>query len=133
MIVKAQKKHADFLSQMDIHISKERLIKKTENSEIFIAIENDNIIGFLRYGFFWDQYPFMNMLYIEETCRGNGVGKQLVQHWESNMKEEGYNLVMTSTLSNEQAQNFYRKLNYHDIGGFIMPNDPLEVILIKEL
>lgn len=62
-----------------------------------------------------------------------GFGKKIACYWEDKMREEGHNLVMTSTLSNEHAQHFYRKLDYHDIGGFIMPKEPLEVILIKEI
>lgn len=73
----------------------------------------------------------MNMLFILEKYRNKGFGKQLVLNWESKRKEEGANIVLTNTLSNEQAQNFYRKLGYLDIGGFIMPNEALEIILVK--
>ena len=49
------------------------------------------------------------------------------------MKAEGYSLVMTSTQSNEDAQHFYRKLNYQDAGGFVLPKEPMELIFIKNL
>lgn len=40
---------------------------------------------------------------------------------------------MTSTLSNENAQHFYRKLGYRDSGGLLLPNEPLEIIFVKNL
>ena len=44
-----------------------------------------------------------------------------------------YHLVMTSTISNENAQNFYRKLKYIDAGSLLLPNEPLEIIFIKNI
>lgn len=40
---------------------------------------------------------------------------------------------MTSTLSNEEAQLFYRKIGYKDIGSLIYELEPLEIILLKKL
>lgn len=41
-----------------------------------IAKDQDNkIIGWLRYSYFWDNIPFMNMLYINENYRNKGIGK----------------------------------------------------------
>ena len=75
----------------------------------------------------------MNMLYLLENSRGNGYGRQLVEYWEKEMMQLGYEVVMTSTASNEYAQHFYNKLGYATIGGFLMGNEPYEVILVKEL
>lgn len=49
------------------------------------------------------------------------------------MKTKGYDLVMTSSLSNETAQHFYRKLNYVDSGALLLPEEPLEIIFVKKL
>lgn len=40
---------------------------------------------------------------------------------------------MTSTLSNENAQHFYRKLLYRDSGSLLLENEPLEIIFTKKL
>ena len=39
----------------------------------------------------------------------------------------------TQTQSDEEAQHFYRKLGYKEIGGCIYNNDPYEIILKKML
>lgn len=123
-----------FILDNDRHISKELIKNKLREKEIIIAKNQENqIIGWLRYGYFWDNIPFMNMLYLYESYRNKGIGKELVIFWENEMKKKGYNLVMTSTLSNEQAQHFYRKLGYKDSGSLLLENEPLEIIFTKRI
>ena len=123
-----------YILNNDKHISKELIKTKIERNEILIASgQDDKNIGWLRYGYFWDNTPFMNMLYLDESYRGKGIGKELVIFWETEMKNKGYELVMTSTLSNEQAQHFYRKLRYKDAGSLLLENEPLEIIFTKRI
>jgi hypothetical protein len=49
------------------------------------------------------------------------------------MKSLGYEMVMTSTLANEQAQHFYRKLGYKDAGSLLLEDEPLEIIFTKSI
>jgi len=90
-------------------------------------------IGWLRYSLFWDEIPFMNMLYFIEEHRRKGYGRLLVKYWESMLLDKGFKKFLTSTLATEEAQHFYRKLGYTDIGGFILPLEPLEVLLMKDM
>lgn len=133
MIINGRSKDFDFLREVDKHISGERLKKKLEDGEILLLMEEEKIIGWLRYSYFWDEHPFMNMLFILDGYRGMGHGKKLVQFWEDKMQGKGHNLVLTSTQSNEDAQHFYRKIGYYDMGGFVMPKEPLEIMLIKTM
>jgi ribosomal protein S18 acetylase RimI-like enzyme len=104
---------------------------KIASKEIYIIEENNVLFGWLRYSLFWDNIPFMNLIYFLEQYRNKGLGKKLVHYWETEMKEKGYNNVLTSTQSNEEAQHFYRKLGYNEIGGFKYFNDPYEIIFQK--
>lgn len=130
----AQEEHFQYIYENDKHISEELIKVKIRDKQIILAAneENENI-GWLRYSYFWDNTPFMNMLYIHENYRNIGVGKGLVDFWEKQMKEKGYKLVMTSTLSNEEAQHFYRKLRYKDSGSLLLDNEPLEIIFTKSI
>ena len=73
------------------------------------------------------------MLYLFEEYRGKGYGHQLVQHWEREMAGAGYREVLTSTMSSERGQFFFRKRGYTDCGALLLPGEPLEIILRKEL
>jgi len=122
-----------WLKENDNHISEEILKKKIKNNEILVIENKEKIIGWLRYNLFWDNIPFMNMIYFLEEYRKIGLGKKLVEFWENEMKNNGYKNVLTSTQSNEDAQHFYRKLGYIEIGGFKYFNDPYEIMFQKIL
>lgn len=121
------------LREYDKHIDGQELENSVRQNHIYVVEEQKELIGWLRYNLFWDSIPFMNMLYLLDAYRGKGIGKQLVGYWENQMKDLNYKMVMTSTQSNEYAQHFYNKLGYKTIGGFLLKNDPFELILSKEL
>ena len=122
-----------FLKRYDKHISETELRNAIIQKHIFIAETNGKTVGWLRYNYFWDNTPFMNMLFILSEYRGNQYGTNLISYWEAQMKRVGFHVVMTSTQANECAQHFYHKLGYNTIGGFLMENEPYELILSKEL
>lgn len=121
------------LEKYDKHISSQELENIINLNRVFVAEENSKFIGWLRYNLFWDNTPFMNMLYLLEDSRGKGLGKQLVEYWENQMRMLHYEVVMTSTATDEFAQHFYHKLGYSTIGGFLLGEDPYEIILSKKI
>ena len=122
-----------WLTEYDKHISEMNLRNKINNNEVYVIEINKKIVGWLRYNLFWDSIPFMNMVYILDEYQKVGIGKSLVKYWENEMKKNGYDNILTSTQSNEEAQHFYRKLGYKEIGGFKYFNDPYEIIFQKIL
>jgi len=122
-----------WLKEHDKHIADEILKIKIVAREIYVVEEGGELTGWLRYNLFWDNMPFMNLIYFLKEFRRKGTGKKLVHHWEKDMKEKGYKKVMTSTRSDEEAQHFYRKLRYTEIGGFKLSDEPLEIIFYKNI
>jgi GNAT superfamily N-acetyltransferase len=122
------------LSEKD-HILERELASILRLGRILVAEEGSEgrFIGWLRWGLFWDEVPFMNLLYVEEPRRGEGVGRQLVSEWERACGQDGHTTVMTSTVSAESAQHFYRKLGYSDAGCLLLPGEPAEIFFIKEI
>ena len=129
----AKRNDFSWLKENEVHISEDVLNRKIKNKEIYIIEENSIIIGWLRYNYFWDNIPFLNMIYILDEHRGKGYGRKLIEYWEIEMKIKGYSNVLTSTLSNEEAQHFYKRLGYNDIGGFKLFEEPYEIIFYKKL
>ncbi len=121
------------LSELDKHISETELLNVIERRRVIVAAEGGRLVGWLRYGLFWDNLPFMNMLYIIDGERGNGLGTALCGFWENEMKELGYPLALTSTQSDERGQFFFRKRGYMDCGSLILPNEVTEIIMYKRL
>lgn len=122
-----------FLSEHDGHIAPGELEAQIERGRILIAQEGGRRIGWLRWNLFWDNTPFLNLLFLMEEHRQKGYGRQLMQEWERRMAAQGFRLLMTSTLASEQAQHFYRALGYRDAGSLLLEGEPLEIIFTKEL
>lgn len=131
MIRYAQNDDLEALMKYDTHIAGRELENSISSRHVPVSFENGTLVGWLRFNLFWDSIPFMNMLYVLPEHRGKGHGSALVDFWEKEMLESGYKMLLTSTLSNEQAQFFYRKKGYTDCGSLLLPHEPLEIIMLK--
>ena len=61
------------------------------------------------------------------------LGNLLLRRWEEEMKRQGFSVLLTSTQAQEQSQHFYRHFGYRDVGGFLLPPEPYELILAKNI
>ncbi|MDE7303953.1 MAG: GNAT family N-acetyltransferase [Oscillospiraceae bacterium] len=129
----ARPEDAELLAEADRHVPRERMRKLVSDGFVLAAFSGDSFAGWLRYGLFWDGIPFMNMLFVLEEYRGNGIGTALVREWERLAAENGHDTVMTSTQANETSQHFYRKLGYRDLGGFTPFGEEFEIIMGKQI
>ena len=132
-IIHASAEHFPELQQLDTHIAEPELRSLVAQNRILILEDKGKLLGWLRWNLFWDNTPFMNLLYLLDGHRMQGHGRALVLNWEQQMQERGYKTVLTSTQANEPAQHFYRHLGYRDIGGFLQDGEAYELILQKAL
>jgi GNAT superfamily N-acetyltransferase len=127
----------EFWYSLDRHLSEQEFNNKISDKRGYVLLDDNNPIGLLRYNLFWDNTPFCTMLFVDWNFQKKGYGKKLMEYWESEMKNQGFGMIMTSTQVDESAQHFYRKLGYKDCGGFVIdiPNyaQPMEMFLIKEI
>ena len=127
---------AEDLSQILTHdrwIAKDILVGKIERGEVAVCIYDGTFAGWLRWGLFWDNTPFLSMLHLLPDYRSRGFGAKMMAFWEAKMQNRGYSVVMTSTSSAETSQHFYQKLGYTAVGSFTPPGEPLELIFTKTL
>ena len=127
----------EFWYGLDRHLPYNEFKKKIRDKQGYILLENNKPIGLLRFHLFWDNTPFCTMLFIDRNYRGKGFGKTLMEYWEADMKSQGYDMLLTSTRVDEEAQHFYRKLGYKDCGGVVIDvpkyEQPMELFLIKAI
>ena len=122
-----------FLEAHDRHIDAQELARVVRLGRVVIATDAEGApVGWLRWGLFWDNTPFMNLLFVLPQARGRGVARALVARWEDDMRAQGYATVMTSTASDEDAQGLYRHLGYRAVGGFLPEGEPFELIFVKK-
>lgn len=126
-----------FWYSLDRHLPEREFENKVSLKQGYVLLKDEKPIGLLRYNLFWDNTPFCTMLYVALDYQGQGFGKALMRHWEEEMRQFGYGMVMTSTQVDENAQHFYRKLGYKDSGCLVIDipkyAQPMEMFLIKEI
>lgn len=125
----------EFWYSLDKHLPEQEFIDKVNNKRGYVLLDDNKMIGLLRYNLFWDNTPFCTLLFINCNYHRKGYGKKLMEYWENDMKAQGYGMLLTSTRVDEKAQHFYRKLGYKDCGGFIIDipyyEQPMEIFFIK--
>lgn len=94
-----------FWSQLVRHLKKV-FLEKCRQQTAFVLWADGIDVGVLRYNLFWDQTPFLNLIYLAERYRSVGLGRQALASWEEKMIELGHQSVMTSTQADEMAQHF---------------------------
>ena len=98
---------------------------------------NNECIGVMVYNLIFDLIPFLTMMYIEDDYQRKGFGTKAMAHWENEMRSHGHKMIMVSTQVDEDAQHFYRKLGYKDMGSIIMNippyEQPMEIFMGKAL
>ena len=122
-----------FLAESDRHVSAEVLAESVSAGRVMVVEVDGAVVGLLRWGLFWDQIPFMNLLWVLPDRRGHGLGTALVDAWERSLLAAGHELALTSTMSDERAQHLYRRIGYLDCGALLLPDEPAELILRKSL
>ncbi|MCL2564259.1 MAG: GNAT family N-acetyltransferase [Defluviitaleaceae bacterium] len=110
---------------------------KIKDKRCYILRYKDKPIGLMRFNLIFDFIPFLTLIYIDEPYRKMGFGSKAMSYWEDEMSQLGHKMIMTSTQVDENAQHFYRKLGYKDMGSIVMDippyEQPLEMFLGKKL
>lgn len=138
MVIKYVKiEDKEFWYSLDRHLPESEFEKKVRDKQGYVLFDGETPVGILRYNLFWDNTPFCTLLYVCKDHQKHGFGRMLMEHWEEDMKRLGYQMVMTSTQIDEEAQLFYRKLGYQDCGHLTIDYpglaQPMELLLSKAI
>ena len=133
MVRKANAGDTNTILTRDRHISREELQALIARGRLYLEEQDGKLVGWMRYSLFWDNTPFLNMLVVLPEFRAQGVGRRLMEAWHRDMTQDGYKLVLTSTVMSESAHGFFRLLGYAECGILTLPGEPRELVLCKRL
>lgn len=92
--------------------------KKEKKFPVFVAEENNIIVGFSTFGQFrnWQayQYSVENSVYVKADCRGLGIGKLLLQPLIDAAKEMQLHTIIAGIVADNEAS-----LALHKQFGFV--------------
>jgi len=119
------------------NLSEKEFELKIRDNRCYILRYDEKRVGVMVFNLIFDFIPFLTLMYLEDDYRGIGFGKQAMSHWEDEMRSLGYKMIMVSTQVNEDAQHFYRKIGYKDMGSIVMDiapyEQPMEMFMGKAL
>ncbi len=122
----------EYLS-IDRHLPECEYESKVRDKRCYIIRDNKTPVGIMRYNLLCDYWPFITLIILQADYRRKGFGTKAMMHWENEMRSLGHQIVMTSTQADEEAQHFYRKIGYKDMGCLVLHTQPLEIFLGKNL
>ncbi len=74
-------------------------------------------IHYVRNDLHTQPYALIEDLFVEEKCRGKGLGSKLIKNAIAQAKKEGcYKVLATSRQSRMQVHEFYKKLGFQEWG-----------------
>ncbi len=84
-------------------------------AKIIEYVENDKVIGTLKYSLIYDRMEIDN-IFVEKEYRGKGIGNKLMSYLVSEaINERVVNITLEVRISNEIARNLYKKFGFREV------------------
>jgi GNAT superfamily N-acetyltransferase len=87
----------EFWYTLDRHLPETEFSKKVIDKRGYVILDEEKPIGILRFNMFWDNTPFLTLIYIDFSYHKKGYGRKAMEFWEDEMSKQGYKMIMTST------------------------------------
>lgn len=124
----------NFWDYIEKHFPLKGYDKKEHNIEGYVLLNDNEPIGILRFDLVWDSIPLCTMVVVDEKFQGQNFETMLMQHWESNMKTQGYHILLMSTHPEDGILHIYKEQGYKEcecLNGTIRKHTT-ELFLIKD-
>lgn len=120
------------------YIDPKKIKQKLEASEVIVAFDDTMPVGLIKFSYFWATRPYMDLIWLKDEYRGQGIGKQLLSFLEEYLIQEGHLYLMTSSEKDELApQEWHRSQGFSPCGELTSLNLPMddipEVFFYKKL
>lgn len=79
----------EWLVRRDDSVSEDWVARCLSQREYLVASERAGRVGFLRFSLFWGTIPYLEMIRVDEVCRGCGIGTRLLTFWRGEMEQRG--------------------------------------------
>lgn len=107
------------------YIDLKRIQSKIDQNEIILLRQDDQIAGLLKFSYLWATRPFLDLIYIREGLRNNGLGTEMLGYLENYLRENGHSTLLSSTEADEEmAQRWHRKMGFAVCGTLQKVNLP---------
>ena len=96
------------------YINPEKIRAKLQNNEIIIAVKGFDIIGLIKFSYFWATRPFIDLIYVKENQRNLGVGRKMLDYLENYLQSMNYSYLFSSAEERDE-----KAITWHEKNGFV--------------
>lgn len=129
----AERKDKDKISELFYKLNPDIKTRKTvqldrfrAQDKIFVAEENNQIIGFIWVSYIWygiSSTGYIENLYIEKKYRGRSIGRQLVSHALKYFRRLKTKVIIVVSVGRKGLK-FYDKLGFKKSRGYWLYKKP---------
>ncbi len=137
----AREDEKDLVRNLDPHskyIKPLRTKQQLEDKRIILAFDQDQPVGLIKFSYFWDTRPYIDLIWLKEAYRGLGIGTKLLKFLEDYLVKAGCSYLFISAQENEP-----KALKWHQSRGFkicgsldkinLPQEDTKEIFLYKQI
>ncbi|MBY6277501.1 MAG: N-acetyltransferase [Symbiobacterium thermophilum] len=121
---------------MDPYLPGPAFAHKIALHELLLVERAGRTIGYVRLEYIWGKIPYIGLIWLEPTHRGQGIGRAVLAFVEAHLRERGYTFLLSSCQVNEpEPQAWHRAVGFRECGLIAGINDGGigEVFFRKEL
>ncbi|MCH7484736.1 MAG: GNAT family N-acetyltransferase [Chloroflexi bacterium] len=121
---------------LDQRVSEKSVIKHAiEGGRVAVALDGDELSGYLRWEWFWDRVPLCVFVRVRPSHQRTGLGRALYAHVEADLARRGCDFWLSSTEeTNDRSLRFHRALGFRLVGALSdLGQDSREIFMRKDL
>ena len=93
------------------------LRRKVSDGDAFVALRGEEPVGYLRLEWLWSTLPYIEMIWVLEPHRRDGVGRALLTHAETYASGRGHAALYSSSQADEpEPQAWHRRMGFEECG-----------------
>lgn len=104
------------------YLDPKKIKRKVQDKEVILAREGEEIVGILKFSYFWQTRPFIDLIFVDEKYRGKGISVLLLKFLERFLVKEKYAYLFSS--SEQKAQNWHKHMGFKEMGKLTKINLP---------
>jgi N-acetylglutamate synthase-like GNAT family acetyltransferase len=120
--------------KLDPRLTASRFHSKAKEKEIVVAIQESEIVGYLRLEYIWLKIPYLSWIIVKEDRRKTGIARDLVGFLKAFLKEKNLKFILSSYQNNApHSKRWHSHLGFKACGRIQAINEDNSVELFCKL
>jgi GNAT superfamily N-acetyltransferase len=121
---------------LDQRVSEKSVLEHAiKGGRVAVALDGDEVSGYLRWEWFWDRVPLCVFVRVRPAHQRTGVGRALYARVEADLTRRDCDFWLSSTEeTNDRSLRFHRALGFRLVGALSdLGQDSREIFMRKDL